>query len=250
MSGIGTGYDLSTTTYSPDGKVFQTDYAQKAVDNSSTAMGIKCKDGVVLAVEKLIVSKLLVEGSNKRIYNVDQHVGMAVAGLLPDGRQVVNRAQEEATSYKSFYGESIPGNVLCDRIASYKHLFNLYWYTRPYGVASLLAVHDKEAGPQLYLVEPSGVANRFFGTAVGKGRQSVKTEIERLKFDQLTCRQAVAECAKVLYKVHEEDGKPFELEMSWICEESGWKHARVPADVQADAEAQAKAAQEESDMED
>ncbi|KAF8062974.1 PAG1 [Scenedesmus sp. PABB004] len=249
MSGIGTGYDLSTTTYSPDGKVFQTDYAQKAVDNSSTAMGIRCKDGVVLAVEKLVVSKLLVEGSNRRIFNVDHHAGMAVAGLQPDGRQVVNRAQDEATQYKSFYGEPIPGSVLCERLASYKHVFNLYWYTRPYGVASLLAVYDK-AGPQLYLVEPSGVAHRYFGTAVGQGRQSVKTEIERLKFADLTCRQAVVECAKVLHKVHEEDSKPFELEMSWICEESGRKHARVPADVVAEAEAAAKAAAESSDMED
>jgi 20S proteasome subunit alpha 7 len=67
---------------------------------------------------------------------------------------------------------------------------------RPYGVSSLLAVHDKAAGPQLYLVEPSGIAHRYYGTAVGKGRQSVKTEIERLKFDQITCRQAVVECAK------------------------------------------------------
>ncbi|KAF6261749.1 20S proteasome alpha subunit G [Scenedesmus sp. NREL 46B-D3] len=250
MSGIGTGYDLSVTTYSPDGKVFQTDYAQKAVDNSSTAMGIKCKDGVVLAVEKLVLSKLLVEGSNRRIFNIDHHAGMAVAGLQPDGRQIVNRAQDEATQYKSFYGESIPGNVLCERVASYKHAFNLYWSMRPYGVSSLLAVHDKAAGPQLYLVEPSGIAHRYYGTAVGKGRQSVKTEIERLKFDQITCRQAVVECAKTLYKVHEESGKPFELEMSWICEESGWKHARVPAELVAEAEQQAKAAAEESDMED
>lgn len=67
----------------------------------------------------------------------------------------------------------------------------------PYGVASLLAVHDKGAGHQLYLLEPSGVAARYHATAVGKGRQSVKTEIERLKFDALTCRQAVVECAKV-----------------------------------------------------
>eukprot|EP00878_Enallax_costatus_P020903 GHUV01022114.1.p1 GENE.GHUV01022114.1~~GHUV01022114.1.p1 ORF type:complete len:187 (+),score=64.52 GHUV01022114.1:377-937(+) len=120
---------------------------------------------------------------------------------------------------------------------------------RPYGVATLLAVYDK-SGPQLYLIEPSGTAYRYFGTAVGKGRQSVKTEIERLKFDQLTCRQAVVECAKVLYKVHEEDGKPFELEMSWICEESGRKHQRVPPELIAEAEQQAKAAAEDSDMED
>jgi hypothetical protein len=67
MSGIGTGYDLSTTTYSPDGKVFQVDYAGKAVDNGGLALGIKCSDGVVLGVEKLVPYKMLVPGSNRRI---------------------------------------------------------------------------------------------------------------------------------------------------------------------------------------
>ncbi|GIL76213.1 hypothetical protein Vretifemale_5708 [Volvox reticuliferus] len=108
MSGIGTGYDLSATTYSPDGKVFQTEYAQKAVDNSSTVLGLRCKDGVVLACEKLVLSKLLVEGSNRRIHNIDRHVGVAVAGLAPDGRMVANRAWDEAASYKHVYGEPIP----------------------------------------------------------------------------------------------------------------------------------------------
>ncbi|GBF90613.1 proteasome subunit alpha type-3 [Raphidocelis subcapitata] len=249
MSGIGTGYDLSATTYSPDGKVFQTDYAQKAVDNSSTALGIKCKDGIVLAVEKLVVSKLLVERSSRRIHNVDRHAGICVAGLLPDGRMVVNRAAEEASNYKSFYGEPIPGRVLCERLASYMHLFNLYWSMRPYGTAGLLATYDED-GPALYLVEPSGVAHKYHGTAVGKARQAVKNELEKMKLGQLTCREAVVEAAKILHKVHEEDGKPFEIEMSWICDDSGRVHQRVPAEVLAEAEAAAKAAMEESDMED
>lgn len=250
MSGIGTGYDLSATTYSPDGKVFQTEYAQKAVDGNSTVLGIRCKDGVVLAVEKLVISKLLVEHSNRRIFNVDKHAGMAVAGLLPDGRQIVNRACEEASNYKQVYGEPITGHVLAERMGSYVHLFNLYWSFRPYGAAGMLATYDKSAGPELYLIEPSGAATRYFGMAVGKGRQSAKNEIEKLKFDQITCREAVREAAKILYKVHEEDGKPFELEISWICEESGRLHQRVPADVAADAERHAKAALEDSDMED
>jgi hypothetical protein len=76
MSSIGTGYDLSVTTFSPDGRVFQIEYATKAVDNSGTVVGIKCKDGVVLGVEKLIPSKMLLEGSNRRIHAVHKHAGM------------------------------------------------------------------------------------------------------------------------------------------------------------------------------
>ncbi len=88
-----------------------------------------------------------------------------MAGLLPDGRQIVLRACEEATNYKNFYGDMIPGHVLGERLASYVHLFNLYWSMRPYGVATLLAVHDHNLGPQLYLIEPSGVA--MVGPAAG-----------------------------------------------------------------------------------
>jgi 20S proteasome subunit alpha 7 len=78
MSSIGTGYDLSASTYSPDGRIFQIEYASKAVENSGTCIGIVTKDGVVLANEKLVHSKLLVSGSNKRIFSIDSHIGMVL----------------------------------------------------------------------------------------------------------------------------------------------------------------------------
>jgi 20S proteasome subunit alpha 7 len=249
MSSIGTGYDLSSTTFSPDGKVFQVDYATKAVDNSGTAIGLKCKDGVVLGVQKLVVSKMLVEGSNRRIHTVDKHAGIAYAGLCPDGRQIINRARAEASQYKNFYGDAIPGQTMCDRIANYVHLFTLYWYVRPYGVGTLLAMYDKE-GPQLYQIEPSGIAYSYYGTAVGKGRQAAKTEIERLNLKEMTCREAVLQVAKLIYQVHDEaKDKAFELELSWVCTESKMQHEKVPADLHASATAYAKEALEE-DMDD
>lgn len=247
MSGIGTGYDLSVSTFSPDGRVFQTDYAQKAVDNSGTVIGLRCKDGVVVGAEKTIISKMLVGGSDKRTYAIDRHAGVAVAGLSADGRQVVNRAIQEAQQYKNVYGEPIPGHVLADRIASYVHIFNLYWYVRPCGSSTLLASYDKE-GPQLYLIEPTGIALRFFGTAVGKGRQGAKTDIERLDLKELTCKAAVKEIAKILHTVHDEE-KPFEIEMAWICDDSKKQFVKVPADLVAEADKAAKDALN-SDMED
>mmetsp|Transcript_36135 Transcript_36135/g.80415 ORF Transcript_36135/g.80415 Transcript_36135/m.80415 type:complete len:250 (-) Transcript_36135:623-1372(-) len=249
MSGIGTGYDLAATTYSPDGKVFQTEYAQKAVDGSSTVVGLRCKDGVVLAVEKLIISKLLVEGSNRRIYNVDKHAGAAVAGLSPDGRIIIGRASDESANYKRFYGEHIPGHVLCERVASYVHLFNLYWAFRPFGSTILLATYDQN-GPQLHVVDPSGTSYRYYGAAVGKGRQAARNEIEKLKLGEMTCREAVMEVVKILHKVHDEDGKPFEIEVSWICDETNREHQRIPAELLAEAERQAKSALADSDMDD
>eukprot|EP00887_Chlorella_sp_A99_P000786 scaffold5.g786.t1 len=248
MSGIGTGYDLSVSTFSPDGRTFQTEYAQKAVDASGTVIGIRCKDGVVLGAEKQLISKMLVENSNRRTFPVDRHAGAAVAGVAADGRAVINQAMGEASQYKNFYGGPIPGHVLAERIASYVHIFNLYWYVRPFGVSTLLAVYG-DGGPQLYLVEPSGTMHRYYGTAVGKGRQAAKNEIEKLKLEEMSCREGVNAVAKILHQAHDEE-KGFEMELAWICEESGRQFGRVPAELAAEAERLAKEALEAEDMDD
>ncbi|TYJ33055.1 hypothetical protein E1A91_A05G076600v1 [Gossypium mustelinum] len=219
MSSIGTGYDLSVTTLSPDGRVFQIEYASKAVDNSGTVIGIKCKDGIV----------------------------MAVAGLAADGRQIVARAKSEATSYQSVYGEPIPVKELAERLASYVHLCTLYWWLRPFGCGVILGGYDRD-GPQLYMVEPSGISYRYFGAAVGKGKQAAKTEIEKLKLSEMTCREGVIEVAKIIYKLHDEaKDKAFELEMSWVCDESKQQHQKVPDDLLEEAKAAARIALEEMD---
>ncbi|KAJ3193702.1 hypothetical protein HK101_004331 [Irineochytrium annulatum] len=235
-------YDLSSSTYSPDGRIFQVEYALKAVDNSGTAIGIRAKDGVVLAVEKLVQSKLLVPGSNKRIATADNHIGIATAGMMADGRHLAQRTREEAESYRNFYKTSIPGKILAERVAQYVQAYTLYSSVRPFGTGTILAAMDK-SGPSLFVVEPSGVHYGYFGCAIGKGRQLAKTEIEKLKLTELSAREAVKEAARIIYAVHDEvKDKDFELELSWVCAESGGKHEFVPAEVAAEAEAAAKAA--------
>jgi len=249
MSSIGTGYDQSTTTYSPDGRIFQVEYASKAVDNSSTAIGIRCKDGVAMAVEKPKLSKMLVEGSNRRVMTVDRHSGMCVSGLMADARQIVNHARDEASKYLDFNGGPIPGNVLCDRVAGLMHTYTLYWYVRPFGASVLLASYSDD-GPELYAVDPSGISYRYFATAIGKAKNGAKSALEKLDLSTLTCREAVIECAKILMTQHDPaKDKPIELELSWVCDASKRMHQLVPAELQAEAEAAAKAAREAMDDE-
>ena len=246
MSGIGTGYDLSTTTYSPDGKVFQVEYACKAVENGGLAIGCKCKDGVVVAVEKLVQSKMLVPGTNKRIHAVSKHAGMAGTGLVPDVRTVVDRAREEAANYLSFYGDAIPANVLADRMAHYYHLFTLYWSVRPFGASVILATKDSN-GYHMYVLEPSGECHKMNGCAIGKNKAAAKTEFEKLKFGEILAKDCVKELARVIYKIHDEKDKDFECELGWICEDSKGEFRRVPKEVADEAIALAKAALEEDD---
>jgi 20S proteasome subunit alpha 7 len=112
MSSIGTGYDLSASTYSPDGRIFQIEYALKAVENSGTCIGIRAKDGVVLACEKLLASKLLKKNKNRRIRSVAEHVAIVSAGLAADATHLAERAAEEASQYQDTYNDPIPAHVL------------------------------------------------------------------------------------------------------------------------------------------
>lgn len=247
MSSIGTGYDLSASQFSPDGRVFQVEYAQKAVENSGTAIAIRGKDGVVFGVEKLVQSKLYEKGANKRILNIDRHIGMAVAGLLADARQVVEVARDEASNFRYNYGGNIPLKHLAERVSMYVHAYTLYSSVRPFGATALMGSYDDNT-PQLFMIEPSGVSHGYFGCATGKAKQNAKTEIEKIKMKDMSIRDLVKEVAKIIYVVHDEvKDKAFELELSWVGELTGGKHEFVPADVQAEAEKYAKEALEESD---
>ncbi|KAH6560242.1 hypothetical protein BASA62_000211 [Batrachochytrium salamandrivorans] len=233
----------------PDGRIFQVEYALKAVENSGTCIGIRVKDGVVLAHEKLVQSKLLVPGSNRRIQTVDQHIGMVGAGLLADSRHLVSRARDEAGSYRDNYKTSIPSKIIVDRVAAYVSAFTLYSSVRPFGIATLIASMDTN-GAALYMVEPSGVYYGYNGCAIGKGKQIAKTEIEKLKFDELTPRQAVNEAARIIHMAHNEaKDKDFELELTWICAESNYKHQVVPEAISLEASRLAKAVLTADEME-
>lgn len=244
MTSIGTGYDLSASTYSPDGRIFQVEYANKAVENSGTAIGLKVKDGIVLAVEKLVHSKLLVPEANRRIQTIDRHIALATAGLLADGRHLSNRARDEAANYRETYNSPPPLKAVADRLGLYVQAYTLYSSVRPFGISTILGTVDQD-GPGLFVVEPSGVFFGYNGAAVGKGRQLAKTELEKLKLPELSLREAVIEAARIIYLVHDDaKEKEFELEMSWIGPESNNLHVHVPKDLFDEAEAKAKAALE------
>ncbi|OZJ02337.1 hypothetical protein BZG36_04592 [Bifiguratus adelaidae] len=240
MSSIGTGYDLSVSTYSPDGRVFQVEYAGKAVDNSGTAIGLRVKDGVVLAVEKLVQSKLLVPGSNRRIQAVDLHCGIASAGLLADSRHITNRARDEAQSWRDIYRTPIPAKSLAERMGQYVSAYTLYSSVRPFGSSTILGLMDID-GPKLYMIEPSGVYWGYHGCAIGKGKQVAKTEIEKLKLSEMTAKQAVVEAARIIHAAHDDSkDKDFELEISWISEDTKGRHQFVPKEIVEEAERLAK----------
>mmetsp|Transcript_3856 Transcript_3856/g.8114 ORF Transcript_3856/g.8114 Transcript_3856/m.8114 type:complete len:280 (+) Transcript_3856:168-1007(+) len=274
MASSGSGYDLSSSTFSPDGRIFQIEYAAKAVENAGTALGLRCRDGVVLAVEKPLQNKMLVaKTTGRRIHTVDEHAGVAMTGFVSDGRQIVNRAREEASSYNETYGTKIPPTTLAARLSAYVHYFTLHGALRPFGASTLVAAYDPATKKHsLHMVEPSGVSYEYFGAAAGRGRQPARTEMEKLAINPktaggvgstttegmeslITVADGVKQLAKIIHSLHDEaKDKPFELEMSWLSEGTGWKHAGVPRNVIKEAVEWAKKeieeAEEESDEDD
>lgn len=123
----------------------------------------------------------------------------------------------------------------------YCQAYTLYSSVRPFGLSSILAGVDKVDGPSLFCVEPSGVYWGYRGCAIGKGRTLAKTEIEKLKLEEMTCREAINEAARIIYTVHDDaKDKDFELELTWVGPESGGRHLPVPKELQLEAERKAK----------
>jgi 20S proteasome subunit alpha 7 len=252
MSSTGSGYDYSPTIYSPDGRIFQVEYAGKAVEKGGTVIGLKCADGVILAVEKLQISKMMIQSSNRRIYSADRHVGIALSGYNTDSRYIAKHAAAECRNYKSTYDAPIPSKVYNDRMSLFVHSHTCYWWLRPFGVSMISAVYDEEEEEAfLHMTDNKGISYRYFGCATGKGKRSATTEIEKLDLPNMTCREGLQAAAKILETVHDDvKEKPFTFECSWICAESGWQHQLVPEDLAAAARAAAVAQIEAEDEDD
>lgn len=244
---MSSGYDYSTTTYSPDGKIFQTEYATKAVENSPTCIGLKVKGGVVLAAEKIIRSKLLLPQANHQIATIDKHCGMVCTGVFGDGIYLVDQGRKYASDYKSFYQEPIPAKILADRMGTHMLTYTLYASVRPFGSSAIVGIVDSEAGtPGLYMIEPSGAYWGYNACASGRGTRNAKNELEKLSLSTMTPREAVKEAARIMYDVHNASkDKEMELEITWICQESAWKHEFVPRELMQEAESYAKSSLEE-----
>ena len=159
MSSIGTGYDLYTSQFSPDGRVVQIDYAAKAVDKSGTAIAIRGKDGVVFAVEKIVTSKLLEKSSNRRIFSADRHVGVAISGLYTDATALVETATNEANNYRVDNGSDMPLKELAKRIANYMHVYTLYSAVRPFGATIMLGTWTQDHGAEVSLTTTARPTN-------------------------------------------------------------------------------------------
>jgi len=171
------GYDRAITVFSPDGRLYQVEYAREAVKRGTTAVGIKAKDGVVLIVDKRINSKLLEASSIEKIFKIDEHIGVASSGLVGDARALVDRARVECQINRVSYDEPIEVEALSKKLCDHMQNLTQYGGIRPYGTALLIAgVSDGEC--RLFETDPSGTLLEYKATSIGIGRPAAMKVFE------------------------------------------------------------------------
>lgn len=202
------GYDRAITMFSPDGRLLQVEYAKKTVQLGNTAIGMVCKDGVLLVTDKRVVDKLVVPEAIEKIWEIDDHVIATASGILSDARVLVERAQEKSAGYKITFDSPI------DVITVVKDLGNLAQYCtqsgglRPFGVSMLISGIDTD-GKRLYQIDPTGVYNQWKATVIGEGEEEIQPILHKEYREDISCDDGLKLAISALRKFL---GEAFDIE--------------------------------------
>jgi proteasome alpha subunit len=210
-----TAYDRASTVFSPDGRLFQVEYAREAVKRGTTAVGLKYKDGVVLIIDKRISSKLVEAVSVEKIFRIEGHVGCATSGLVADARVLVDRARVESQMHRMTYNEQIPVEVLVKKICDLMQNYTQYGGIRPFGTSLLVAGADGQ-GTHLFETDPSGALMAYKACSIGAGRNAVMTVFEEKYKDDLSLEAAIALGMEAMRKASEGQTKPETVEIGLV----------------------------------
>lgn len=183
-------YSFSLTTFSPSGKLVQIEYALNAVAAGRPALGIRAKNGVVLATEKKVPTALMDEKSVMKVEHFSDSVGVVFAGMVPDFRVVLDKGRKQAAQYHRLYKAPMPAAQLVREVAAVMQEFTQSGGVRPFGVSLMVAGYDDQ-GPQLYQVDPSGAFFGWKASAIGKNYINSKTFLEKRYSDDIEVEDAV-----------------------------------------------------------
>jgi proteasome alpha subunit len=196
------GYDRAITVFSPDGRLYQVEYAREAVKRGTTAVGIKCREGIVLIVDKRVSSRLLEASSIEKIFIIDEHIGVASSGLVGDARALVDRARIEAQINRVTYDERIDVEALAKKLGDHMQTYTQFGGARPYGTALLIAgISDGEC--RLFETDPSGTLLEYKATGIGIGRTAVMKVFEEEYSYEAPMKEAILLGLKALHDATE-----------------------------------------------
>ena len=199
------GYDMTPTMYSPDGRIYQVEYAIETVKRGTLAIGISSKQGVIMAVEEK-PRTLQTSNVTQKIFQVDYHIGVAAAGYIPDARVQVDGARFFSQGNRMTYDESVEVATVAKHLADQAHQFTQYGGVRPNGVSMIIAGIDQK-GESIYVTDPSGTYVQFSAIAIGAGSDDVNAFLEKHYKDDLSLEDAAAlAIAAINLKAEAKDG--------------------------------------------
>jgi proteasome alpha subunit len=184
------GYDMTPTMYSPDGRIYQVEYAIETVKRGTLAIGISSKEGVIMAVEEK-PRTLQTKNITQKIFQVDYHIGVAAAGYIPDARVQVDGARFFSQGNRMTYDESVEVATVAKHLADQAHQFTQYGGVRPNGVSMIIAGIDQK-GESVYVTDPSGTYIQFAAVAIGAGSDDVNAFLEKYYKEDLSLEDAAS----------------------------------------------------------
>jgi proteasome alpha subunit len=195
-------YDRAITVFSPDGRLFQVEYALETVNRGATILGIACSEGVVLGAEEKLESKLQDQNFIWKLFEIDEHLGAVVVGLGSDARILIDQARVYAQSNKLMYDEPIDVEIVAKRVGDIKQLYTQHAGVRPFGVSIIFGGIDK-TGSRLFATDPSGSIRGWKAVAVGIGRELVEGILKTDYNENLGLDTVTKLAIKVLVKAQE-----------------------------------------------
>lgn len=208
-------YDRAITVFSPDGRLFQVEYAVETVNRGATILGITCSEGVVLGAEETIETKLEDPNFSWKLYKVDDHVGAAIVGLSSDARILIDQSRVYAQSNRLMYDDPIDIEVITKRVGDLKQLYTQHAGVRPFGVSILFGGVDR-MGNKLFATHPSGSYRGYKAAAVGVGRETVINILKTEYHENMKLDEAIKLAIKCLVKALEAREQPTRVKISVI----------------------------------
>ena len=194
------GYDRAITMFSPEGRLLQVEYAKKTVRQGATAIGMVCKDGIVMVTDKRLIDKLIVPEATEKIFQVDDHIATTASGILSDARVLIERAQLKAQQHSVTYDSPIDVLSVVKDICDLKQITTQSAGLRPFGVSLLVAGVDEDGEARLFETDPTGIFFQYKAAAIGEGETEVEEILQKQYNENMTVEEGVRLAVKALVK--------------------------------------------------
>lgn len=215
FGGTQRAYDRALTVFSPEGRLYQVEYALEAVRRGTLAVAVKSKDDVCIAAQIKIPSILIDADAIDKIFQVDEHIGVAISGLHADSRALINYSRVQAQSFRLTYDEPVRLNMLAKSIADLTQQYSQFGGIRPFGCALFFIAIDAE-GSQIYTVSPSGIYRSFKSYAIGTGEASAREYLIENYKEEMTFDELINFTLKTLKESINEDATKENIRLAYI----------------------------------